>query len=188
MRKALLVLSFLWCVLTGFGQVEKGRYLIGGAVDISYTIQDEQRNFNMAIAPAMGVFVVKGLAIGGRYSFGVASRRTYNTSKEKYMPATTFTTGIGPKVSYYIGKKPLKGLVSANAGYSVYTRLYDGDVQNKNGFTAGGFLGMAYFFNQNLSLETGMYINASGYEGDFPTTRFGFSIGLAAFLDKKKQE
>lgn len=186
--KALAVLSLLLCMFTGFSQVEKGRYLIGGAVDISYTIQEEQRNFNMTIAPAFGVFVVKGLAIGGRYAFGVGSRRIYNNKEERYMPATTFTTAIGPRISYYIGKKPLKGLVSAHGSYTVYTRLYDGDVDNRNGFQTGGFLGMAYFFNPNLSLETGAYINASGYTGDFPTTRFGFSIGLAALLDKKKKE
>jgi hypothetical protein len=47
---------------------------------------------------------------------------------------------------------------------------------------------MAYFFNQHLSLETGMYITATGYQTQLPTTRIGFSLGLFAFLDKKKPE
>lgn len=174
--------------LNGFSQVEKGRYLIGGSVDISHLTQGETRNFNMALSPQFGVFVVKGFAIGGRYLFGVASRRVFNEKKQQYMPLTVFTTAVGPELSYYPGKKALKGAISAYGNYTVYTRLYNGDVNNKNGFAVGGFLGMAYFFNEHVMLRSGMYVNASGYEGDFPATRIGFSVGLAAVLDKKSKE
>jgi hypothetical protein len=186
--KKLLSTFFLLISIATFAQVEKGKYLIGGSVDISQLMQGEARNFNMSISPAFGVFVIKGLGIGGRYSFGVASRRVYNKKKEKYMPSTSFTTAIGPKVSYYIGKKAFKGLVSAYANYVVYTQLYNGNVTNLNGFSAGGFVGMAYFFNEHVAMESGMYLNGSGYKGEFPATRIGFSVGLAVVLDKKKQD
>ncbi|MCW5908141.1 MAG: hypothetical protein KIS94_09800 [Chitinophagales bacterium] len=176
-------------MLAAHAQVGKGRYLIGGSVDISHLTQGtETRNFDMSISPRFGVFVVKGFAVGGRYSFGVASRRVFKQKENRYLPATTFTTAIGPELSYFIGKKPLKGLVSVYGAYTVYTRLFDGDVQNRNGFAGSGFLGMAYFFNPYVMLKSGMYVNIAGYEGEFPSTRIGFSVGVAAVLDKKKKE
>lgn len=186
--KPITLLLLFFSFLAVSAQVDKGRYLIGGSVDISHLTQGEARNFNLSLSPQFGVFVVKGFAVGGRYSFGVASRRIFNEKKQQYMPLTVFTTAVGPELSYYPGKKALKGAISAYGNYTVYTRLYNGDVTNKNGFAAGGFAGMAYFFNNHIMLRSGMYINVSGYEGDFPATRIGFSIGLAAVLDKKNKE
>ena len=187
MRNILLI---FFCGLStiAFSQAEKGQILIGGNADMSLSFQSDVRSFNLLISPAFGVFAVKHLVIGGRYSFGVTSRRAFNTDKQEYRSVTGFTTGIGPLVKYYFGKKQLKGFVSANAAYQVFTQLTKGNVANKNGFTAGGALGMAYFFNAHVGLETAFYVNASGYEGDFPVTRGGFSVGIFTVLDKKKSE
>lgn len=188
MKLTFAFLSF-FTMLTAYAQVEKGKYLIGGSVNISHLTQGETtRNFDMSLSPRFGIFVVNGFAIGGRYSFGVASRKVFKQKENRYLPATTFTTAIGPELSYFIGKKPLKGLVSVYGAYTVYTRLFDGDVQNRNGFAGSGFLGMVYFFNPYVMLKSGMYVNIAGYEGEFPSTRIGFSVGIAVVLDKKKKE
>ena len=182
----LVVLIFL-CA-TVFAQTEKGRFLIGGGVDINSSRQNNVRRFNMNISPTFGVFVVKNFAVGARYSFGVGSVRSFDKKDNKYVTVTSFTTSIGPNLKYYFGKKALKGFVGANAGYVVFTQLNRGNVFNYNGFTAGGNAGMAYFLNNHIALESGMYFTAAGYEGEFPTTRIGFSVGLFVFLNKKKQE
>ena len=52
----------------------------------------------------------------------------------------------------------------------------------------GGSLGIAHFFNPHLSLETALYMDASGYKTQLLPASFGLSIGLYAFLDKKKKE
>ncbi len=142
----------------------------------------------MNISPFFGIFVVNNFTVGARYSFGVGTSKVLDKKKDEYVTTTTFTTAIGPKFSYYIGKKPMKGLVSANAGYTVYTQMRKGDIVNKSGFAVGGFLGMAYFFNPHVALESGVFTNASGYKGDFPTLRIGFSVGFSVLLDKKKKE
>src|ERR1041385_2111247 len=98
-------------------QVERGRYLIGGSADISSSYQGKNSGFNLSLSPSFGVFVVKGFAIGARYSFGLSSSRTYDNTKKEYVSTTTFSSGIGPLVRYYFGKKPLKGIVSANVNY-----------------------------------------------------------------------
>lgn len=186
--KRAIFFSLLFVSVAVCGQVEKGMTAVGGAADMSLSFQADVRNFNLIISPTLAAFVVKGLAIGGRYSFGVTSRRAFDVSNNEYRSATTFVTGIGPVAKYYIGKKPLKGLVSANGSYMVSTRLTKGNVDNKNGFSAGGAIGMAYFFNPHVGLETAFYVQASGYEGDYPVTRGGISVGFFTFLDKKKKE
>ena len=169
-------------------QVEKGRYLIGGNVDISSSYQGKNSGFNMSLTPSFGVFVVKGFAIGGRYSFGISSSKTYDRVKDEYTSVTTFTSGIGPLVRYYIGKKPLKGLISANVNYLTSTTLRKTSVSGTNGFSATGLVGFGYFFNPHISLDCGLYVSGQGFEKQLPVTRIGFSVGLFAFLDKKKKE
>jgi hypothetical protein len=169
-------------------QVERGRYLIGGNVDISSAYQGKNSGFNMALAPSFGVFVVRGFAIGGRYSFGISSSRNYDANKKEYTTVTTFSSGIGPFVRYYIGKKPLKGLISANVSYLTSTTLRKTSVSGTNGFSAMGLVGMGYFFNPHLSLDFGLYVSGSSFVKQLPVTRIGFSVGLFAYLDKKKKE
>lgn len=184
----LLSFCFLLCSLSSMAQVEKGRYTIGGNVDISGTRTGDARTFNMAIAPEFGVFVVKGFAVGARYSFGVNGSRVYNTQKKEYVITTAYTTNIGPRLKYYYGKKQLKGFVLAHGGYSVFTRVRKGSIENRNGVTFGAALGMAYFLNNHIAIETSGYFNTSAYEDIFPTTRVGISVGIFAFLDNKKKE
>src|SRR5690349_18994386 len=118
MKKVLSVSLIIILFSLGLkAQVERGRYLLGGNVDISSSYQGKNSGFNMSLTPSFGTFVVKGLAIGARYSFGISSARTFSESKNEYTSVTSFTSGIGPLVRYYIGKKPLKGLISANVNY-----------------------------------------------------------------------
>lgn len=173
---------------TAEAQVEKGRYTIGGNIDISGTRTGIERTFRMTVAPQFGVFVVKGFAVGARYSFGVAGSRTYNEDKKEFEVSTTYTTNIGPRLKYYYGKKQMKGYIMGHGGYSVATRVRKGNVFNRNGFTFGASLGMAYFVNNNIAIESGLYFDTSGYEKTLPTTRIGFSVGIFTFLDNKKKE
>lgn len=187
-NRNLLPICFLFSSLFSMAQVEKGRYTIGGNVDISGTRTGDARTFNMAIAPEFGVFVVKGFAVGARYSFGVSGSRVFNAQKKEYVITTTYTTNIGPRLKYYYGKKQLKGFIMGHGGYSVFTRVRKGDIQNRNGVTFGAALGMAYFLNSHIAIETSGYFNTSAYETIFPTTRVGISVGIFAFLDNKKKD
>jgi hypothetical protein len=178
-----------------FSQTEKGMYTIGGSTNISEAIQSTANTFSLALSPSFGVFVIRNFAIGGTYSFSVGSSSTLNTSNDVRSTTTTFTTLVGPNLKYYIGKKTMKPFVSANGGYSVYTQIRSNNspgssasLTNYDGAQWGGSAGIAYFFNPHISLESALYITTSAYQTQIPTTRFGFSLGLYAFLDKKKAE
>ncbi|MDB5282519.1 MAG: hypothetical protein JWO06_1594 [Bacteroidota bacterium] len=183
---ACLCLCFL--TMDIFAQIERGRFTIGGSGDVSISYTALNRNFNLSVAPSFGIFVVKGFVIGGRYSIGIGSARNYDAKNQVYNTTTTFNTQIGPSLKYYLGKKPLKGVTAVNATYVVSTALSKTNVSNANGFSVGGSVGMAYFLNSNISVETAMYLTASGFEKQLPTTRVGFSVGFFAFVDKKKRE
>ena len=174
-------------------QTEKGKMLIGGNVDISESIQGTTGTFNFSLQPSFGAFVINNFAIGGTYSFTAGSSNVLNSNNTR-TTTTTLTTLVGPLLKYYIGKKTMKPFISANGGYSVYTRIRSttgsssSSLTNYDGFSTGGSVGLAYFLNPHISIESALYLQASGYQTQFPSQRVGFSLGLYAFLDKKKAE
>lgn len=189
MKNALALLAA--CLLLGncaTAQTERGRFLIGGSADISSARQGKNSNFNLGLSPSFGVFVVKGFAIGGRYSFAVSSNRNFDNKQLKYITTTTFTSGIGPQFKYYPGKKQLKGLISFTPLYTTSTTLREKNVSGTNGFNISGNAGIAYFLNNNISLEAGIYAAVAGAVKQLPVTRIGFQLGFFAFIDKKKKE
>jgi hypothetical protein len=188
MRNLLFVLFIFILSFSAQAQVERGRYLLGGNVDISSSYQGRNSGFQMTLTPSFGVFVVRGFAIGARYSFGISSSKNWSESRKEYVSVTSFTSGIGPLLRYYIGKKPLKGLISANVNYLTSVTLRKNSVNGTNGFSATGLVGMGYFFNPHLSLDCGLYVSGVSFVKQLPVTRIGFSVGLFAFLDKKKKQ
>lgn len=192
-----------WILTTGFlalasimsAQTEKGMYIIGGSSNISEAIQSTSSTFSLALQPSFGAFVIRNFAVGGTYSFSVSSAKTVNATTDVRSTTSTFTTLVGPFLKYYIGKKAMKPFVMANGGYSVYTQIRSNSnpgnvasITNYDGFQMGASAGIAYFFNPHVALESALYVTTSGYQTQIPTTRFGFSLGLYTFLDKKKAE
>lgn len=169
-------------------QTEKGKFLVGGSGDVSISFTGKNNSFNMSLSPQFSVFVVKGFAIGARYSFGINATKTYSYSKQEYVSVSTFSSGIGPILRGYIGKKPLKAVLAAGANYLTSTTLRKNDITGASGYNATGFVGAAYFFNPHTSVEFGVYVTNTGYQKQLPTTRGGFSVGLFVFMDNKKRE
>jgi hypothetical protein len=172
-----------------FAQTEKGNYLLGGSADASLSFNSTTRNFNVSLQPTFAAFVVKNFAIGGMYSIGIGGSNTVNSSNV-HKETNSFNTSLGPYLKYYIGKKGLKAAISAYGAYAlttgVRTETNTGPSQALGGFIVGGTVGLAYFINEHLALEPALYINTSGYQTQLPTTRFGFSVGFYAYLEKKK--
>jgi hypothetical protein len=193
--KWILFTSLLAQVSALPAQTEKGMFIIGGSANISDAIQSTSNTFSLGLQPSFGAFVIRNFAIGGTYSFTVSSAKTVNASTDVRSTSTTFNTLVGPFLKYYIGKKTMKPFVSANGGYSVYTQIRSNStpgntasITNYDGFQMGASAGIAYFFNPHVALETALYVTTSVYQTQIPTTRFGLSLGLYTFLDKKKAE
>ena len=191
LKKGFLLCTCFVLLFSGASaQTEKGNYLLGGSGDASLSFNYTTRNFNCSIQPTMAIFVIKNFAIGATYSFGVSGSHTINAATNIGKESNSFNTSLGPYLKYYIGKKSLKGVISASAAYiistGVRTETNTSPSQAVGGFLVGGTIGIAYFLNQNISLEPGLYINTSGYQTQIPSTRAGFSLGLYAVLSKRK--
>ncbi|MCS6933651.1 MAG: hypothetical protein NZM35_00690 [Chitinophagales bacterium] len=180
-------------VLYAPAQTEKHKLLVAGSGDLWWQGSGDKksnqdvRRFLLNISPMAAYFVINNLAVGGRYSFGISTVRNYNTNRNRYEATTVFTSVVGPVMKYYVGKKMLKGFMMAHAAYTVQTTLRRGGVTNKDGFNTGGSAGLAYFFNPHVALETGAFLTASGFKGDWPATRGGISVGFAILLDTKSR-
>lgn len=186
--KKTVALLILFVSISVSAQTEKGKRFVGGSADISVSYTGKNSGFNLGVSPTFGVFVVRGLVIGVRYTFGISSAKNFDNTKKEYVSTTTFSSSIGPVFRYYIGKKQLKGVLSFNPNYLTTTTLRKNNVSGNNGFNIYGAAGIAYFLNEHLSLETLLYTNITGYVKVLPTTRIGVSVGLFVFLDKKKKE
>ena len=186
--KKLLTLLFISFTFSVFAQTEKGKQFVGGSADISVSYTGKNSGFNLGVSPSYGVFVVRGLVVGVRYTFGISSAKNYDNTKKEYTTTTTFSSSIGPILRYYIGKKQLKGIIVFNPNYLTSVTLRKTNVSGNNGFNIYGSAGIAYFLNDHLSLETSLYTSATGYLKVLPTLRIGVSVGLFVFLDKKKKE
>ncbi len=186
--KKLLAVLFAFFSVTSFAQTEKGKYLVGGSADMSMSFTGINNSFNMSLSPQFSAFVTKGLAIGARYSFGISASKTFDNNKQEYVSVSTFTSGIGPLIRGYVGKKQLKGVFAAGANYLTTTTLRKNNVSGTSGYNATAFVGAAYFFNPLLSLEFGLYVTNTGYQKRLSTTRGGLSVGFFVFLDNKKKE
>jgi hypothetical protein len=175
--------------VAGNAQTQKGNYTLGGSADASLSFNSTTRSFNVSLQPTLAAFVVNNFAIGGVYAFGLSGSHTISTANV-VKETNSFNTSIGPYLKYYIGKKQLKGAISANAAFAISTGIRTETNRSPSttyqGFVAGGTAGLAYFFNEHLALESGLYINVTGYQTLLPTTRLGISLGLYAFLNKKK--
>lgn len=198
-KKALYKFSaakYLFCfclMLAGnslIAQILKGSYLVGGSADASLSFNYTTRSLNVSLQPTFAAFVVNNFAIGAIYSFGISGSHTPAVGTVPAKETNGFNTSLGPYLKYYIGKKRMKGVLSGNAGFAITTGLRTETNRSPSqaylGFTAGGTAGMAYFFNEHISLEPCFYFTASGYQTILPTTRMGISLGLFAVLTKRK--
>ncbi|MDB5284183.1 MAG: hypothetical protein JWO06_3258 [Bacteroidota bacterium] len=170
-------------------QTEKGNYLIGGSGDASLAFNYTTRSFNVAVQPTLAIFAIQNFAIGANFSFGVSGSHTINATTNVAKETNSFNTSLGPLLKYYIGKKGLKAVISANTAYlittGIRTETNTGPSQALEGFVVGGSVGLAYFISPHMSLEPALYITATGYQTQYPTTRIGVSLAFYGFLDKK---
>ena len=185
----MVTVTLLWA------QTEKGMLVVGGSSNISESIKGTANTFNFSVQPLFGAFVINNFAVGGIYSFSASSARTLNATTDIRTTTTNFNALVGPFLKYYFGKKAMKPFISTNAGYTVFTQIRSNNapnssasISNYDGFSVSGSAGIAYFLNPHISIESALYLTATGAQTQLPTTNFGFSLGLYAFLDKKKQE
>lgn len=154
-------------------QVEKGRWMIGGAAGYnSNKVEDADASTStIYIGPSIGHFFMDNLAAGLNIGFTSVS----------YDGESASTVGIGPFVRYYL---PMK--VFGQLGYDFNSTDYGNDAKSTGG-TLRIAAGYGLFLNDNIAIEPTIYYGmnsekADGADESVKSSDFGVMIGIQAFI------
>ena len=174
MKTTLLTLAILFaCGSLAPAQTQKGRWTVGGQVgSLSYRSSTTEllasRTATVLLSPSAGYFVANNVAVGAPLPI------YYGYNRSQYAPIYSYTStqisitqvGLSPFVRVYVGAAKLRPFVSASVGFTqAWSTLEDLNNARQNRtrdsfFTYGGSAGVAYFINQNVSLDASL-----GYSG-----------------------
>ncbi|MBK7884752.1 MAG: porin family protein [Chitinophagaceae bacterium] len=152
MKKIYLVAAALLSMTAAtFAQTQKGYYIIGGQLsNMNLDLQKNGTAFSLNVTPRVAWFIQDNFAVGGEVLIGL------NTLKG----STQFNYGIGPIARYYVAEKGMQLMkktnffVDANIGVYGQNSKSDGNSSvSTNGLGVGIGPGLAYFINQNISIE-----------------------------------
>jgi len=158
MKKLALLLSLAFSI-NAFSQIEKpitkGNIMLSGGGSLSYmksqldysTFTSKSSGFYISLTPGASYFIIDNFAIG------LNTTLTYSGLKN----SKTYTLGIGPKVTYYFNN----GLfLNASVNYNYSKGISNSDYVTKF-FSFKPGVGYAFFLNQKVSLEPGLYYELS---------------------------
>jgi len=215
---ALLVVALCSLVIRqGYGQTEKGTFLLGSAVKgsstktenritgIGYASWTKQTSLSFTISPDLSYFVIDRLAIG------LTTPYTFIRTKNGDAKSTVNSLTVGPQVRYYF----LLGshwAIFPEASYSygwlwdrtpyadftttpITVRYYNTTLTTS---TLRGSVGAVYFLNKNIGIEGKVYYQhlKSSYddnEQEVPLTvtskspAVGVSIGVQIYFSGKRE-
>ena len=180
MKTCILLLSLI-ATFAASAQTQKGHWLVGSelaSADASfYTGNNELLdNIGISLHPRAGYFVRDNFAIGARLtlaaSFGSGS--------------ASYSLGVQPFARKYFGKKQVKILGEAGAGYvhHISTGSSNG-TQHYKYVTAHLGPGLAYFITPNIALESSLLLQAATrVEGLWVNYSPRISMGFLVYLQK----
>jgi long-subunit fatty acid transport protein len=198
-----LFINFLLSVtIVSFGQTEKGNMLLGGGIDLGSTTYkrdnaSDQKVFSFNFNPGVSYFVSDNLSVGLRvpFSYSKLNQDTFDDEKSS-------SISFGPMVRYYIPFNQLAIFpeVSYVAGAGKFEgRYFDpilgSVVSSTNKYNVSNFnigLGLAYFLNNNVAIESVLSYNVVKTEydsdsfSDTETLSVGFDIGFQIYFQTKK--
>ena len=187
MHRLLFVLAALLLAPGVFAQsypIDKGSYLLGGAVSFSsqggdlFTGNDSDRLTTVSVYPTFAYFISPGLALGGDVQFQKSSQGDFSST----------TIGIGPSIAYYFGQPTTRTFpfIGASIGYTSLS-FDSGDFGSDgiNGYQFGVTGGLSHMIARNVALTGSLFyqnqtFSESGESASGDT--FGFQGGVTAFI------
>ena len=179
MKKIVFALSLLSLTSTGFSQINKGQWLVGGSASLDFTKfgdDDNSKVTSFSISPDAGYFFVNNFAGGARVSFN-------SVKQEGEDAASSFV--FAPFARYYFLPAAQKVNIFADASYGFGSVKSDGESESMNQFAIAA--GPAVFLSPNTALEfTLQYSSAGGdaYGGEDRLNTIGFNVGFQVHLGK----
>lgn len=153
MQKVLIFL-FLSLPFMGFSQIEKGDWMFGGSAFLSSSKFDiaTERSTSFTIAPNVGYFLTKDLALGLDLSYG-------RLDKKDFIEANPFAR------YYYKNTFAQAKYITRNSGEGAFSQT---------GFDVS--LGRAFFLKPNVSFEPELYFRK--IKGSQAHSDYGLRLGF----------
>ena len=215
MSLSMLVLVIMTSYNQSFAQTEKGSSYSGPGFGMSYSYSSSKgshyntisQNAYISTGFWTGHFVADNLAIGP--GFGVGYQWYKYTSGDYYRKSIGLSIGLSPFIRYYFGNnQKTKLFIQADGGifygvsFDEYTS-WDGiqysikqDQSNNLSAHAGIALGIAYFINKVIGIESSLsysysynqYSQNSDLDSKTNNHALGIRIGIAYYFAKSKKE
>jgi hypothetical protein len=178
MKKIFMVAIATILIQTGFAQVNKGQWLVGGNTGFSSSKTGDYKTNTIEFSPNAGYFFVNNFAGGLRVNIQSVKEEVGDLD-DKYS-----TTTVAPFVRYYFLPATQKVNVFADASYGFGSMKSDGsDSRSVSGF--GIMAGPAIFLSPNTALEVTLGYNSMKMEdADDRTNTFQFGVGFQIHLGK----
>jgi hypothetical protein len=179
MQRSILLVLFLATITNCFSQLNKGSFLVGGAISFQsskYTASDNATTTFLA-APDAGYFFMDKLAGGLRTSFSYQSND--GDSRLDFF--------AGPFVRYYFLPVTRQINLLLDGSFMIGTEKYqnfDAETKTAYGFAAGP----AFFVNPHIAVEATLGWRSLKYRDDAGRyNTFGLSVGFQLHLQPRKK-
>ncbi|MFA8451468.1 MAG: outer membrane beta-barrel protein [Bacteroidales bacterium] len=215
MKKLFLLLFVSFFAFTqAYSQTEKGNFMTFGSTHLNVnwktgkvenkgmSSMDMPKRFSLDLIPAVGYFVTNNWAAGLAVDFRLkTSKNTYmkGNSEENYYPNKEHAIILAPFTRYYINVGHDKMMPFVEANFNIgwgnkKTETPDGDgnlvkTDDKTDIIGFGVSpGIAFFFNDHVSLDFGLYYQYESIKLDnaLDTTHnnnnFGVNFGFSVYF------
>ncbi|AYB29483.1 hypothetical protein [Chryseolinea soli] len=212
-----LLLYSCFIAIAGYGQTDKGSFLLGGSIGFTRNanttygtsnsnIISESKWFSIAAQPSVSYFIIDRLTVGliTPYSYAKTNSKS-NLSTE--MISTTKTYSVGPTVRYYflLGSQwAIFPEVSYSYGWTwdkypniisqnPYSVVYTKSTEKMSSFQGG--VGLVYFLTQSVGIEGRAFYQTqhTRYEEEsygiksIDEPSFNFGLGVQIYFAKNKK-
>ena len=179
MKKHLFATAILLAAfsLGASAQLQRGNVLIGGNIAGFDLGLNSGSTFNMTLTPKVAWFTATNTALGAYADLNLATAKNAGTN---------FNWGLGALARYYFPSaevnvaRSTRFLLEANAGLQ---GVNTAGGNSTNGLGLGIGPGLAYFFNENISLESLLKYNGIvGFGSSASSSRLQLNIGVQIYL------
>ena len=180
MKKQITLIMLLFTSIFASGQTGEGNKLVGGTV--SFGTQFVQNNDNLLFLnfnPNYGEFITDYIAVGA----GV------NLNFQKQSSTNITSLSLLPFGRYYVGNSDVLQFYAEVKGGFIYQRVSNnGGTINDSGFQVNAGPGVAFFLNENVSLDFLVNYEYIRMDEFIVNKRLTFNFGFQIYLDGEYED
>jgi outer membrane protein len=161
-RKIVFIAFAIIIAFSASAQIEKGKILVGGRTNMSFTSVSlneefdgsnvgEMKTQSFEFSPEIGYFVMDGFAIGANISYRSVKGKIGDgdwSDPSRY-------TGVSAFGKYYLDYGQFKPFGMAKLGFMAHSEGTD-DADKYRGLALGVGVGGAYFVTESIAFEAGL--------------------------------